>query len=104
MPTHHPPLITHSREKMIPCDEKRLSVVIKMLLTITKTARQELEALENKYNQQLKEKGEAQTATELRNEVLYALQDWMSDFIAIAKIALEDKSQLLEMLGIVKSN
>ncbi|UXP31641.1 hypothetical protein N6H18_14930 [Reichenbachiella agarivorans] len=62
----------------------------------------ELVELEKKYNKQLKEKGEAQDATEKRDEALDALQDWMSDYIGIARVALEDDPQLLEMLGIVE--
>ncbi len=58
--------------------------------------------VEAKLNAQLKEKGEAQSATQLRDEAFDELQDWMSDFIAIARIALEDQSQYLEMLGIVE--
>ncbi len=58
--------------------------------------------VEVKRNAQFKEKGEAQTATQLRDEAFDDLQDWMSDYIAIARIALEEQSQYLEMLGIVE--
>ncbi|UXP32943.1 hypothetical protein N6H18_03105 [Reichenbachiella agarivorans] len=57
----------------------------------------------NKLSIQLKETGEAQDATIKRDEALDLLMDWMSDFKAIARIALEDDAQLLEMLGIVKA-
>jgi len=59
-------------------------------------------AIENALNKKLKEKGEAQAATGARDEALDALQAWMSDFVAIARIALEDQKQLLEVLGVVE--
>jgi hypothetical protein len=47
------------------------------------------------------EKGDAQIATETKSKAIAALQAWMSDFTAIARLALEDNQQLLESLGIV---
>jgi len=61
-----------------------------------------LQLVEEAYNIQKTEMGEAQQATLLRDEAVDALQAWYSDFIAIARIALEDKPQYLEMLGIVE--
>lgn len=47
-----------------------------------------------------KEYGESQEITKSKNTTLLELKDWMEDFDAIAKIALYDKPQLLEVLGI----
>ncbi len=73
-------------------------------ITVEKlTAGQTLTKEVEKANNRLKtEMGEAQEATRLRDEAADTLQAWYSDFIAIARIALEDKPQYLEILGIVK--
>ena len=51
---------------------------------------------------QEKEKGEAQAATQKRDAALDAMQDWLSDYLAIAKVALEEEPQLLEGLGMLQ--
>lgn len=58
--------------------------------------------VESKINAQLKEMGEAQAATVKRDDALDELQEWMSDFVEISRIALENESQYLEVLGIVE--
>ncbi len=57
--------------------------------------------VESRLSDQLQEMGEAQNATEERDEAFEELQEWMSKFIKICRIAFEEKSQYLEMLGIV---
>lgn len=45
------------------------------------------------------EKGESQQATKDKDKAFSDLEKWVREFYAIAKIALEDKPQLLESLG-----
>lgn len=47
-----------------------------------------------------KEEGESQDATEIKNSALLELREWKEDFDIIAKVALYDHPQLLEVLGI----
>ncbi|MEK6478947.1 hypothetical protein WJR50_15480 [Catalinimonas sp. 4WD22] len=46
-------------------------------------------------------KGEAQHATQKRNEAMRKMDAWMSNFRKAARFALQDEPQLLEVLGIV---
>ncbi|MBD3276610.1 MAG: hypothetical protein GF372_14945 [Candidatus Marinimicrobia bacterium] len=52
-------------------------------------------------NRQQKESGEAQQATQERDVSIDALYSWTDDYLTIAEIALKDKPQRLEQLGIV---
>jgi len=47
----------------------------------------------------LREVGESQDATKIKDAAFVKMDDWMSEFYAVAKIALEDNPQLLESLG-----
>ncbi len=70
-------------------------------ITAANTKVTELEAARAEY---LREKGESQDATKVKDAAFAIMDDWMSEFYAVAKIALEDKPQLLEALGkVIKS-
>lgn len=47
----------------------------------------------------LRESGESQAATATKDAAFAQLDEWMGEFYAVARIALEDKPQLLEVLG-----
>ena len=65
-------------------------------LTAANTSISDLEAARAEY---LKEKGESQDATKAKDSAFGKMDDWMSEFYAVAKIGLEDNPQLLEALG-----
>ncbi|MEM9672063.1 MAG: hypothetical protein AAF992_05680 [Bacteroidota bacterium] len=52
---------------------------------------------------QKKAKGQAQMATQAKNMAINDLEIWMRRFIRIARVALEENPQQLEMLGFVAS-
>jgi hypothetical protein len=47
----------------------------------------------------LREVGESEDMTQQKDAAFSKLDDWMSEFYAVAKVALEDHPQLLESLG-----
>ncbi len=51
--------------------------------------------------QQTQRKGEAQAATQARNQALKNLQQWVRGYRAIVRVALADDPQLLEVLGLL---
>ncbi len=58
-----------------------------------------LSELDSSRAEYLREKGESQDATKTKDAAFARLDDWMSEFFAVAKIGLEDRPQLLESLG-----
>lgn len=65
------------------------------------TAIAEVEASRSNY---IKETGESQEATQTKDAAFAKLDHWMQDFYAVAKIAMDDKPQLLEALGVLVRN
>jgi len=61
----------------------------------------EVEALRAKY---VKEKAEAQNATDIKRAVLREADDWMKDFLDVAKIAVREFPQLQEAFGKIIKN
>jgi hypothetical protein len=61
-----------------------------------------VQAVESQLATLKQETGESQDATKARDEAADTLQDWYSDFKAIARIALQGRPQFLEMLGIIE--
>ncbi|MCK4919883.1 MAG: hypothetical protein KAS71_02480 [Bacteroidales bacterium] len=58
-----------------------------------------IEKLEQSRANYMREKGESQDATQLKDRAFAKIDDWMMDFYAVARIALEDNPQLLEALN-----
>ena len=72
---------------------------LKITATDLTAANASIVALEAARAEYLKEKGESQNATQTKNAAFAKMDDWMSEFYAVAKIGLEDNPQLLEALG-----
>ncbi|MCT4586714.1 MAG: hypothetical protein N4A71_02745 [Carboxylicivirga sp.] len=60
--------------------------------------------VEQNLAERKKEMGEAQDATKARDLAIDELQDWYSDYIEIARLALSNQPQYLEMLGIISKS
>jgi len=57
-------------------------------------------ALESARSQREVESGVVQDATHSRAQALSALEGWMREFVTVARLALEENPQRLEMLGL----
>jgi hypothetical protein len=63
---------------------------------------QKVETVAQLHSKRLLETGDAQQSTQERDVAINKVCNWFSDFRAIARVALFDKPQLLEALGIIK--
>lgn len=71
---------------------------------ILTAAQQKVEDVHSLKIKQIHESGDAQLATKERDKALDALEAWVAELVAIARVALADSPQLLEKMGIkVKS-
>jgi hypothetical protein len=62
-------------------------------------ALKQIEVVEKCRAEYLREKGESEDATQKKDKAMKEMERWMSEFYAVARIALEDNPQLLESLG-----
>lgn len=60
-----------------------------------------IEAVENARAEYLREVGESQDATKIKDKMMAALEDWMQRMLRVARIALEDNPQLMESLNVL---
>lgn len=72
---------------------------LKLTVQDIQNSNTKLNKLEKARADYVKEKGESQNATQLKDEAFRNIDLWMRDFYAVARIALEDNPQLLEALS-----
>ncbi|MEQ8555026.1 MAG: hypothetical protein RIC06_00035 [Cyclobacteriaceae bacterium] len=61
-----------------------------------------IKEIEKKIAQQKRETGEAQEATAVRDEAFEKIEDWVGDFLGVARVALRGQPQMIESLGVVE--
>lgn len=83
-------------------DEEIQTQLARFAITVEKlqAGKALIDNVEQLKAQQERDKSQAQDATHQRDQAIEEMEDWKADFFTIARIALEDKPQLLEMLGI----
>lgn len=84
--------------------QKSLLERFKITKAIAETALSQITDLQNLRTAYEKERGESQDATQNKNKAFSEIANWMKEFRAVSKIALEDHPQLLEALKqVIKS-
>lgn len=68
------------------------------------TTKSKIDGLDSMQADKYDKKGAAESATQLRNNVIDELMEWYSGFKKIARVALKNKPQMLEILGISVKN
>jgi len=63
--------------------------------------RAKIEAYDQAHQTQKMAKGSAQQATQDQDAALAAMNDWVAQYVKIAKVALRGKKQLLEKIGVI---
>ncbi len=84
-------------------DESLINVMLEFGYSIEKlTAEYEVvKNLDTLHNTFMAEKGEAQNSTLIRDQKLQELLVWKGRLVKVARLALADQPQLLEILGII---
>lgn len=85
------------------------TIIEKMSILNTKeedfvATKDKIDQLEQTRLNYLREVGESQEAIQAEDKAFSELDTWMSEFYAVAKIAMEDEPQLFESLGILLRN
>ncbi|MDO4880533.1 MAG: hypothetical protein Q3983_04570 [Capnocytophaga sp.] len=73
--------------------------ILKITPERIKTQIEDIKIVEKSYADYIQKKGESQQATFDKNKDFTALDKWVKDLYRLAKLALEDKPQLLESLA-----
>jgi len=84
-------------------DESLINVMLEFGYSIEKltTEYEDIKKLDTLYNNFMTEKGEAQQSTLVRDQKLQELRVWMGRLKKVARLALADQPQLLEILGLI---
>lgn len=71
---------------------------LNLTLTVLEETQVKIEEVQTARADFVRERGESQDATKIKNKSLERLHEWMNTFYRVAKLALKDHPQLLESL------